>query len=272
MEGEFLKLSIITVCYNASATIEKTILSVLNQGYKNLEYIIIDGKSKDNTLEIVKKYEQSISILISETDQGPFDAMNKGITLATGNLIGIINADDWYEPDTFTRVTNIFISHVKPDVISGTMQYWEGDKKAKLSIATLSRLKKEMSLNHPAVFVRSSTYKRLGDFDLKYKFAADYELMLRFYMKGASFYIDNKTLSNMRLDGLSDRNWKASLYEVSKIKSVYISPLVCKLQYLEIFFKESLVRNLKNAGLYNLYKIYKNLVAGVLGNEKRFNS
>ena len=96
-------ISIITVSYNAVKTIEDTITSVLNQTYSNIEYIIIDGASTDGTLEVIKKYQDDISIIVSEPDKGIYDAMNKGIERANGELIGIINADDWYEANAVER-------------------------------------------------------------------------------------------------------------------------------------------------------------------------
>ena len=100
-------ISIITVCLNAVETIETTIRSVLQQTYKNVEYIVIDGGSTDGTLQIIEKYRNDISILISEKDEGIYDAMNKGIELARGDYIGIINADDWYEKDAVEHVVQI---------------------------------------------------------------------------------------------------------------------------------------------------------------------
>ena len=101
---DFMKISIITVCLNSKRTIEQTIQSVIGQAHDNCEYIVIDGGSTDGTLEILKKYDGSISTIISEPDEGIYDAMNKGIALATGDIIGILNSDDWYEPGIFKLV------------------------------------------------------------------------------------------------------------------------------------------------------------------------
>ncbi len=121
-------VSIITVCLNSEKTIEQTIQSVINQTYPNIEYIIIDGKSTDRTLEIIDKYKGKISILVSESDEGIYDAMNKGLKLATGELIGIINSDDWYESDAVETIVNSFLADRNVQVIYGNMDVYDQDK------------------------------------------------------------------------------------------------------------------------------------------------
>jgi len=263
-------ISIITVCFNAASTLEKTILSVLTQNYSNLEYIVVDGGSKDQTLEIVKKYKNKISHVISEPDNGPFDAMNKGISLATGELVGIINADDWYEIDTFQKVAKAYSENYGVDLICGNMQYWEGSRKGKLSIANLGRLKKEMSLNHPTFFITKVGYTKFGNFDLNYRLASDYELALRFHINNAKIIVIDSMLANMSLDGMSDKNWSIALKEVLLIKKKYLNSTKSRIEYIEIFTKEFLVRSFKMLGLYQLYKLYKNALGFVQGKGKRF--
>jgi glycosyltransferase involved in cell wall biosynthesis len=264
------KISIITVCYNASASIEKTIKSVLTQNYSNLEYIFVDGHSSDNTLEIIKKHQKDESLIISEKDKGPFDAMNKGIKKATGDIIGIINADDWYEESAFNSIAKAFSANNQPDVICGNMQYWDGEEKGKLAFAVLHRITKEMSLNHPTIFVKRSTYIKHGVFDLQFKLASDYELALRFYSLGCSFFIVNQTIANMSLQGMSDRQWKTSLKEAFHIKLKHTSKPIAYLEYAEIFVKEATVRQLKKYNLYGIYKKYKNIIGIINGKGNRF--
>ncbi len=270
MEDNVPQISIITVCYNASATIEKTIKSVISQQYPHLEYIIIDGGSKDHTLEVIGKYQNYLSLVISEPDKGPFDAMNKGILKAKGEIIGIINADDWYEDGVLSAVGNAFIKQKEIEVVCGNMQYWDGNEKGKLSLAVLDRLKKEMSLNHPTVFVKKKTYLQHGNFNLQFKLASDYELMLRFYIKGCKFLVLDQCISNMSLRGMSDLHWKKSLKEVLEIKLLFLNPTNVQLEYYEIYAKELMVRTMKNLSIYGLYKAYKNLLGSINGKGKRF--
>ena len=117
-----MKVSIITVVFNGIRTIEQTIKSVLNQSYKNIEYIIIDGGSTDGTLDIIRKYENYLSYIISEPDHGIYDAMNKGIQKSTGDIVGIINSDDWYEVNTVSQVVERFESFAV-DLVYGDINF-----------------------------------------------------------------------------------------------------------------------------------------------------
>jgi glycosyltransferase involved in cell wall biosynthesis len=247
-----------------------TIQSVLSQKYEHLEYIVIDGGSTDGTKEVLEKYRPMLSYVLSEPDNGPFDAMNKGIRLATGDIIGIINADDWYAEHSFQQVATLYARDPSMEVMCGYIRYWEGNTSGKLGFAHPKRLRKEMSVNHPSVFVSSETYKRLGVFDLQYRLASDYELMLRFYLNGCKFAVIEEVIANMRLDGLSDRHWKKSLKELYEIKKRYLHFIPSTLEYGEIFLKEYTVRKLKKAGWYSLYKSYKNGLGMLSGKGKRF--
>ena len=198
-------VSIITPCLNSEKTIEDTIRSIINQTYPNIEYIIVDGGSKDRTLEIIKKYKKGISYWISEPDKGIFDAMNKGIDLSSGEIIGIINSDDWYMKDTVEKVVENYISHPETDLFFGDcMVILEDIEFAFLRKGELSRLLEEMSINHPTCFVTRSAYEKWGKFDNDFKFAADYELALRFYFSGAKFFYIPEVLAFMRKGGVTE--------------------------------------------------------------------
>jgi glycosyltransferase involved in cell wall biosynthesis len=161
-------VSIITVVYNGQQYIEDVIKSVLNQSYKNIEYIIIDGGSTDNTLAIIKKYENQISYWISEKDEGISDAFNKGIQRSKGEIIGIINSDDWYEKDAVEKV----VAKIKDaDVVYSDMQLWKNDEKDFIVKGDHQFLTKEMTVNHPSVFVRKECYTQFGLFDTQYELA-----------------------------------------------------------------------------------------------------
>ncbi|WP_276499665.1 glycosyltransferase family 2 protein [Pontibacter litorisediminis] len=208
-------VSIITIVFNGEKFLEQTIQSVINQTYPHIEYIIVDGGSTDGTIEIIKRYSGSISRWISEPDQGISDAFNKGIRLATGQLIGIINADDWFEPEAVAAV----VDNYKPGcVLHGNLQYWNQDgSKALLVMPKQTSLPRGMTVNHPTVFLDRELYSRYGMFDTSYKMAMDYHLLLRLYKADVPFIYINKTLANMRFGGTSD-NWVKSYQEVLRAK------------------------------------------------------
>ena len=205
-----MKVSIITVSLNSANTIEDCIKSVVNQSYKNIEYIIIDGGSTDGTLDIIKKYGNKISFWISEKDYGVFDAMNKGINLATGEIVGIINSDDIYFDDFVIENIVEFITKKNVDTCYGNLIYvdrkntnriirfWKSGKYNK------TKFKRGWMPPHPTFFVKNQIYKKYGSFNLKFPIVADYEIMLRFLYKYniSTFYIP-KVLVKMRTGGQS---------------------------------------------------------------------
>jgi glycosyltransferase involved in cell wall biosynthesis len=211
-------VSVITVVYNGENYIEQTINSVLNQSYKNIEYIVIDGGSKDNTVPLIKKYEDRIAYWVSEKDSGISDAFNKGITRATGEIVGIINADDWYEPDTISIVVNA-IGHY--DIAYGYVQYWSDFKKSFKQKSTVEYLEQHVSVIHPTVFIKKECYERFGAYNTSYKCAMDYELLLRLKINHCKFVYIPSILANMRWEGLSDQKWMLGCKETLKIKNHY---------------------------------------------------
>ena len=208
-----MKISIITVCYNSGKTIGNTLLSVGKQNYGNIEHIIVDGLSTDCTLAVVAAEGAHIKKVVSEKDKGIYDAMNKGIALATGDVIGFINADDFYpSPDVLAVVASAFESsgadccygdlcYVQQDDVSKIVRYW---RSAPFATGMFGR---GWCPPHPTFFARREVYARLGGFDLSFKIAADFELMAR-YLEAAhisSQYIP-KVLVKMRLGGTTNRS------------------------------------------------------------------
>ena len=208
-----MKISIITVVYNNKELIAACIESVLSQSYQYLEYIIIDGGSTDGTIDIIKSYGSKISKFISEKDEGIYDAMNKGILLATGDVIGFLNSDDLYSHNNVVKSVMDIFKEKRIDSVFGDLIYVSKNDTQKIVRYWKSCPYKEGAFSrgwypaHPTFFVRSDVYKNFGLFKLKYKIAADYELMLRFFeiYKISSEYLD-QILVKMRLGGASNKN------------------------------------------------------------------
>ncbi|MGN6162928.1 MAG: glycosyltransferase family 2 protein [Flavisolibacter sp.] len=212
-------VSIVTIVYNGEQYLEQTIQSVLQQSYPNIEYIIIDGGSKDGSVNIIKKYENKLAYWVSEKDKGVSDAFNKGIAKANGEIIGLINADDWYEINTLEKVVSVMN---KFDIAYGDLRLWKNEKPEAIFQGEYSYLHNEMTLNHPTVFIKKAIYQQHGLFDLNYKYAMDYDLLLRLKLKGCSFVRVPDVLANMRWEGISDRQWFGACKEVAIIKDKYM--------------------------------------------------
>jgi glycosyltransferase involved in cell wall biosynthesis len=184
-----LKISIITITHNSAKTLEQTILSVLEQTYLNIEYIIVDGLSTDSTINIIEKYKNKISKFISEKDNGLYDALNKGIDMATGDIIGVLHSDDFYiDNSIIEKYANTFIKN-HSDAVYSDLFYVDRDNPNKIIRKWKSGNYKPTSFlhgwmpPHPTFFVKKNIYDKYGKFNLELKHSADYELMLRFIHK-----------------------------------------------------------------------------------------
>lgn len=195
-------ITVVTVVFNGEAYLEETILSVINQTYDNVECIVIDGASTDGTVDIIRKYEHAIDYWVSESDKGIYSAMNKGISLACGDYIGLINADDYYLINSVELVVDFF-SKDEPDLLYGNkLALHEAMQLVKEVSVPIPRIAKGMLVNnvHPSVFVKTKVYKtRLFNSDLK--IAADYDFLLGLFNDGFRFAKIDKTLSVMRTGG-----------------------------------------------------------------------
>lgn len=210
------KISIVTVCFNAEKTLEKTIQSVINQTYNNIEYIIIDGASTDGTIDIIKKYEDKISYWSSEPDKGIYDAMNKGIKAATGEYIALLNAGDWYELKCISEIVEAIKKQPEVDVIHAMIRILTASGDDFLWIYGYSHLMlPKTMIAHPTCFVKKSLYDK-HRYNLRYKSAADYDLFLTLFQEGCKFHFIEAVLGNYILGGMSDS--KISKQETIKIK------------------------------------------------------
>jgi len=206
-----IKISIITAVYNREATIKSACEAMANQDYDNIEWVVVDGGSKDGTVEILKKAKRRPDILISEPDKGIYDALNKGLELCSGDIVGLLHSDDFYpEPDVLSKVAQKFMD-TKVDAVYGDLEYVKEDKLDVVVRRWISgeydkdNFKKGWMPPHPSFYMRRKYYRALGGFDMQYKIAADYDSMVRYLWKNnlnASYL--PKVLMSMRTGGVSN--------------------------------------------------------------------
>lgn len=226
-----MRVSIITVSYNSADTIEETIKSVLSQEGTDIEYIIIDGGSTDKTLQIIESFKEKINIVVSEPDGGIYDAMNKGISLASGNVIGVLNSDDIYADNQVLKDVMLqFANSPNLNILYGNLVYVKKDDTEKIVRTWRSEsyfdnfFEKGNVPPHPTLFVSSEVYQRAGSFDLQYNLAADYEFMLRVLKKGnfRSKYI-NRLIVKMRLGGATNKSFSNILNGNREILKAWVN-------------------------------------------------
>jgi len=254
-----MKISIITVTYNSSATVRDTIESVLSQNYTDIEYIVVDGLSKDNTVDIIKEYEPKFKgrmRWLSEKDCGLYDAMNKGIRMATGDVVGIINSDDFYHKNdviaqialgfqnTGVQVTFADVRFVRPKNLDKTVRYYSSKS------FSPKRLRFGFMPAHPTFFTYKNNFEKYGYYKLDYKIAADYELVIRFLYTNKLIYkylpID---VMKMRTGGMSTASWKSNLMLNMEIirgckeNGIYTNLFILSLKYFVKVFEFVFTRN-----------------------------
>lgn len=214
-----MKITVITVCYNSRNTIENAIKSVIEQHYEGLEYIVIDGGSTDGTVERINQYSQYITYFLSEPDKGIYDAMNKGLCHATGDVVGFLNSDDTYEPHALDRVVKYFETN-DIDVLAGEVNYmcngyilppnvWNTDSEEELHY--------HMIYCHQGMFVRKEVFDVLGGFNTDFRLASDYELTLRAHNLGFRFKKVTDVFANFNIDGASQTMFYQCTREIKEI-------------------------------------------------------
>jgi len=222
-----MKISIITTTYNSAATIRDTLESVKNQTYKNIEHIIVDGASKDNTLDIVREFSH-VAQIISEWDKGIYDAMNKGIALATGDVIGILNSDDvFYDQQVLRDVMQVFIS-TDINAVYGNIIYFRGNDQQKVVRKWKTKPYNSNFFQygevppHPGLFVKKEVYNQIGNYFVDFKICSDYEFMLRmFKIHGYKSVYLNKYIVRMRVGGISTSGWRSYWITTKELKRAW---------------------------------------------------
>ena len=216
-----MKFSIITVCFNSEQTIEKTILSVLSQNYNNIEFIIIDGLSKDNTLKIIDNYRDKIDCIISESDKGIYDAINKGILKATGEIIGILNSDDeFYDNTIISKIASHFLQNPTLDAIIGDVVFENNRQQIIRNYSSKNWNENMFSWGfmppHPSFYCKKIIYNKSGLYKTDFKIGADFELLIRFLkIQKINFEYITLLIVRMTTGGVSTRGFK-SVYIINK--------------------------------------------------------
>jgi len=258
-------LSVVTICLNCRDELESTMASVLRWPSSEVEYIIIDGGSSDGSVELLQQYDSQLEYWVSEPDQGISDAFNKGISLCRGDVVGLLNAGDWYAPDALAAVRKDFAAHRESGVVCGRMQFWQGGEKAYCTDSEPALLRRDMSVAHPACFVRTTVYHALGGFDADFRLAMDYELLLRFFVHGVGFVKNSTVLTNMRHDGISEEQWRMALEETHKARKRYLpGSLYASRTYLSWLVVRRYLRfALQKLGMNGLIRFYREHLAAV---------
>jgi len=246
-------ISIITVAYNGSSFIQNTIESVLTQTYPNIEYIIVDGFSKDNTVDIIKEYEPKFNgrmKWVSEKDRGMYDAMNKGIRMATGDVVGIINSDDFYHRnDVVAEIAKVFeddnvqatfadVRFVNPDNLNKTVRYYSSKN------FSPNRFRFGFMPAHPSFFTYKKNFETFGYYQTDYKIAADYELLIRFlYTNKLKYKYLPLDVMKMRTGGMSTASWRSNvilnkeIVRACKENGIYTNMFILSLKYFVKVFE-----------------------------------
>ena len=217
------KITVITVCYNSAATIGDTLAAVSRQGYKNVEHLVVDGASPDGTVEIVRQWAGHPVVLISESDKGIYDAMNKGLARATGDVIGFLNADDFYADGSALEKIAAAFEDKQAEACFGDLVYVSKDNRRVIRYWRSRAFVKRDFANgwcpaHPTFYIRRSALDRCGVFDRTFKLASDVEFMMRYLENGdvRSVYIP-AVIVRMRVGGATNQSWRNVLQQNKEV-------------------------------------------------------
>jgi glycosyltransferase involved in cell wall biosynthesis len=249
-EFKEMKISIITATYNSASTIKECIESVNAQTYKNIEHIIIDGASKDNTLEIINNLPNRVTKIVSEPDKGIYDAMNKGIKAATGDVIGILNSDDFFTSDNIIEIVVENFKNCDIDALYGDVHFVNPDDITK-SVRYYSSAIFKPSLfrfgfmpAHPSFYMKRECYEKYGLYSLDYKIASDYDLLIRYlHREKIKYKYINKDFVTMRTGGVSTENFNSivtlnkEIVRACKKYGIYTNMFILSFKYLYKLFE-----------------------------------
>jgi glycosyltransferase involved in cell wall biosynthesis len=211
-----MKISIVTVVYNDENRIRKTIESVISQTYSNIEYIVVDGKSTDNTINVIKNYQNNISQLISEVDDGIYDAMNKGLKVSTGDRVLFLNAgDELFDKNIISYVINLLKGKEKYALVYGSVLLKGRD--IILKSVPIKSINKVMVTNHQACFFNTSIHKNYY-YNINYKIAADYDVIFKMFNNNEEFAIIDSVISKVEPNGVADSNRFQTYFEYFKVR------------------------------------------------------
>ena len=246
----------ITVVHNDEQHLDQTIRSILTQSFCNIEYILVDGGSTDGTLDIIRKYDDRIDQWISEPDEGIYDAMNKGLRLASGDLIAFLNSGDWYNPGVLEDVAAEYLRGKNGDmVIAGKWTLVFEDLDLEIHVSPSLRFSLGIPISHPAMFVPRNVYNKVGMFDLQYRFGADFDMLVRLYQRGVKFHFIDTKILNYRTRGASEKYF----YDTGRDHSLIIRKNLPTQTY--VFYK--IVR-----WKYNIFREFHTMMKNILGEER----
>jgi glycosyltransferase involved in cell wall biosynthesis len=221
-------VSVVTVVRDRAGSLEQTMASVFSQTYGPIEYVVIDGGSTDGTVELIRHHADRLAYWVSEPDRGISHAFNKGLAVARGDYVGLVNADDWLQPDQIERAVAA-LEATGADFVFGDLIYHDPDGRARYRIrgdpAYAQRIGQGMpNVNHPTMLVRRRVYQRLGGFDPRYAFAMDYDWLLRAHRAGVRGALAPGVVGHMTVAGASDRDYVRALGEVRAIAIAHGEP------------------------------------------------
>lgn len=242
------RISIVTVCLNAADVIKRLLQSIDSQAYPNVEHIIIDGGSTDGTVELVAAPKRRDLILLSEADRGIYDAMNKGVRLATGDIVAILNADDYYQPGALVAVANAWLASPEVDLICARTEIIDiaGSSRG-LSNPRIDLSTGTVVISHPAAFVARAAYQKYGAYNTSYKYAADWDFFCRLVCGGARFRFVDQVTSTFVLGGYSARVGLLKEREIFRIAKDHFGIRKAAKMFINSFFSSYLSRRFGKA-------------------------